>query len=536
VLCDGALVTIGPGLKRFARSAFMVFVFTMMVLALDRMLRSYSYEDIAAGFRAVPISAVLIAAGFVVAQYFLMCVREWLATRYADRPDIGFRRAALASTIARPLSTLGVATITGIGLRARIYNAWGFSTKDLALITTYDQISYYVGIAAMCGVVLSVSPVPWPETITWNLPATWIVGVIGLLVVVAYTVFGALRRGKSLHVRKVEIPMPDKPELAGQILLPVADLALTAAIVATMLPDGTGLSYLDLLAVCLLANLAGSLSQVPAGLGVFEAVLLQFAPATADDSAVLGALLVRRVITNLFPMMVGAILLALSEVTRRRTAKLHEWHDDTAATVLSVIVFATGVMLLLLGADASLRRAVAPGAPGPTILVILGVSQLLLARGIQHRTINAWRIAVGLIVLRLIGEFVYEVRPVVMGILAAELGLFLAFRPAFTERGMVMRADTASWWAAIAMALIGTIGAGYWASRHTIERTEAWMLIGIVATVSVVAGLVGFRFAKHGRQDKREILREGLQEAADKVAEKDPEKVAEKAAADDKKP
>jgi hypothetical protein len=49
------------------------------------------------------------------------------------------------------------------------------------------------------------------------------------------------------------------------------------------------------------------------------------------------------------------------------------------------------------------------------------------------------------------------------------------------------------------------------------------MLIGIVATVSVVAGLVGFRVAKHGRQDKREILRKGLQEAADKVADEGPE-------------
>ena len=80
-------MTIGPGLKRFARSAFMVGVFTMMVLALDRILRSYSYADIAAGFGNVPLTSVLLAAGFVIAQYALMCVREWLGTLYAQRPD-----------------------------------------------------------------------------------------------------------------------------------------------------------------------------------------------------------------------------------------------------------------------------------------------------------------------------------------------------------------------------------------------------------------------------------------------------------------
>jgi phosphatidylglycerol lysyltransferase len=513
----------------------MIAVFTGMVYALTRLLRSYSYEDISAGFGSVSAGAVGLAILFVSMQYALMTVREWLGARYAGHAELGYAKPALASTIARPLSTLGVSTITGIGLRARIYGEWGFATKDLALITAYDAIGYYVGIAATCGLVLSVSPVPWPESIPWELPPTWIVGVVGTILVVAYAIW-ATRRKEPIHIRKVEVPVPDHGQLAGQIVLPVLDLCLTAAIVYVMLPGDARLPYFQLVAVCLVANLAGSLSQVPAGLGVFETVMLQFTPSAADESAVLGALLVRRTITNLLPMAVGAVLLFWFEVNRRPRQTLHTWHNDTIATILSVLTFASGVILLVLGLEPGVKRALAPSAPGPVFLVVIGVWQLVVARGLQHRTVRAWRVAIGLLLLRGIGELAMDARPIALVIIGGQAALFLAFRRTFTEHGVVLRAEIASWWAGIVMALVATVGVAYFAGDVRLSRVSALQLTGAAVTLSIAALLVGYQIAKHRRATtkvKRWTVPE--EEQPEDVRAKAEEKKADEKKADEKK-
>lgn len=492
---------LGPRARRFARSAFMIAVFTGMVFALDRILASYSYADVAAGFRRVDLGAVAVAIGLLAAQYGLLVIREWLGLQYAGRRELGLRRAALASMIARPLSALGISTITGIGLRARIYGDWGLGTKDVALITAYDQLAYYVGIAAMCGVGLSVSQVAWPMAFPAWLPPTWVVGAAGTTIVLGYTVWCARRR-EPIRIRTVEVPVPDRLQLLGQVAFPVVDLALTAAIVHVILPADLALSYRELVGVCLLANLAGSLSQVPAGLGVFETVLLQFAPAATDTSALLGALLVRRTITNLLPMFVGGLLLFWVELRRRPADELHAWHNETIGTVLSVVTFAGGVILLVLGAEPGVKRALVPSAPGPVVLVVLGVAQLVIARGLQKRTIAAWRIAFALVLLRAVAEIVLGVRPAVIAVLVAEAGAFLAFRRAFTERGVALQAEVASWWAAIVMAVVATAGVAYFAEAHTLSRVTALQLVAAVLTLTVAGAVVGYRAAKGRRQSR----------------------------------
>jgi len=505
-----AFVIVRPRVRQFVRSAFMVVVFAGMVFALDRILRSYSYADIAAGFRAVTASSVVIAVGLVVAQYALLVVREWLAVGYAGRGDLGVGRTAIAAMIARPLSSLGVSTITGLGLRTRIYGAWGFNGKDLALVTTYNELTYYVGIVATCG-VFTVSQVPWPASLTIELPPTWIVGAIGIALAGAYVLW-CVRRRRPIQVRSVVIPIPRRGQLIGQVVLPIVDLLIVTGVVHAMLPASTGLSYLELISVVLLANLAGSASQVPAGLGVFETVVLQFAAPEADRSAILGALLVRRVITNLLPMAAGALLLVWFEI-RRRPQLRPAWHEDAIATLLSVVTFAAGVIMLVVGAEPRVRTALVPRAPGPFLLIVLGVWLVIVARGLQHRTRRAWRAALVLLALRAIGELAMDARPVIFAILGGEAVLFVACRRVYSEAGSALRPEVASWSAAIVMAIVATAGVVSFSEGHTLTRFAALQLVAIAVAVSIAGGLVGYQIAKH-RGDARRAARRAARAAA----------------------
>jgi phosphatidylglycerol lysyltransferase len=494
----GAVPAPGSHLRRLARSTLMVVVFGGMVFALDRILRSYSYADVVDGFARVTLVQVAIAIGLVAIQYALLAWREWLAVGYAGRRDLGARRTALASMIARPLSALGVATITGLGLRARIYGAWGFTTRDLGLVTAYNELTYYVGIVAMCGVVFTVSRVPWPPTVTIWLPPTQIVGVLGLVALAAYVAWCIRRGERPIRIRTVEVPVPGRFLLAAQLVLPVIDLGLSAGIVYAMLPASAGLPYLELVAVCLVANLASSASQVPAGLGVFEAVMLQFVAPTADHSVVLGALVVRRLITHLLPIGVGAVLLIGLEL-RRRPQHRHDWHDDTIATWLSVLTFASGVVLLVFGVEPQIRGALAPhGAPGPLLMFVVGVVMLIVARGLQHRTRRAWWAAISLLAVRGVVELAMGAHGYVMAILVAQVTILLACRRVFSERGVVLHAEVASWWAAFAMAIIGAIGVAMFADGE-LSQLGALKLVTAVVIASIAGGVVGYRVAQHRR-------------------------------------
>jgi phosphatidylglycerol lysyltransferase len=501
---DGVRVTgeTRARLLRFARSAFMVVVFGGMLIALERMLRSYSYADVVAGIDQVSPGAIALAIGLVAVQYTALILREWLAVRYAGRADLGLRRAALASMIARPLSALGVATITGIGLRTRIYGSWGFSARDIGLVVAFNELVFYVGLVTTCGVVFTVSRVPWPGELA-RLPPTWIVGALGLVLAAAFAVW-CLRRTTPIRIRTVEIPVPDRTQLVAVLTLQTIDLAIISAIVYTLLPASAGLPYLELVAVCLIANLAGSLSQVPAGLGVFEAVVLQFVPAGADQSAVLAALLVRRLITHLLPIVVGGLLLITFEIRRRPLQLRHDWHDDAVATFLAVMTFASGVVLLVIGAGDEIHDALAPtGAPAPIAMFVLGVVLLVVARGLQQRVRRAWWAALGLLVLRAIIELAIGPRSAIVVLVLAQAGLLVAARRIFTERGVVLQAGIASWWAAFAMAVIGALGVASFADGDTLSRLGAMRLVAVVAIASIAGAVIGYRIATRRQAETR---------------------------------
>jgi uncharacterized membrane protein YbhN (UPF0104 family) len=65
-----------------------------------------------------------------------------------------------------------------------------------------------------------------------------------------------------------------RPRTAGaQIALSVADLSLVAAVFYACLPHASAVGYPHVLAVYVLAFVAGLISHVPGGLGVFDAVV-----------------------------------------------------------------------------------------------------------------------------------------------------------------------------------------------------------------------------------------------------------------------
>jgi uncharacterized membrane protein YbhN (UPF0104 family) len=84
-------------------------------------------------------------------------------------------------------------------------------------------------------------------------------------------------------------------------------------------PPGVGLA--QFIAVFRVAQVAGVVSQVPGGLGVFETVVLLFLGPAYDPAAIIGALLVYRVIYYFLPLGGAAALLLGHKVRAGRRAR-----------------------------------------------------------------------------------------------------------------------------------------------------------------------------------------------------------------------
>ena len=93
-------------------------------------------------------------------------------------------------------------------------------------------------------------------------------------------------------------------------------VALAALVVYLLLPQGVSVSYSAFVGVFLLAAGAGIISHVPAGLGVFETVVLLLLPREVSTPAVLSGLFAYRVIYYLMPLAAAVTLLAGHEIRR----------------------------------------------------------------------------------------------------------------------------------------------------------------------------------------------------------------------------
>jgi uncharacterized membrane protein YbhN (UPF0104 family) len=92
------------------------------------------------------------------------------------------------------------------------------------------------------------------------------------------------------------------------------DWFLGGAVLYTLMPSELPVSFLNFIGVYFLAQMAGFVSQVPGGLGVFETAMLMLSPHSMTASQLLGALIAYRGIYYLVPLGVATALLGIQEV------------------------------------------------------------------------------------------------------------------------------------------------------------------------------------------------------------------------------
>jgi phosphatidylglycerol lysyltransferase len=498
-----------------------VVLFGAALWLLRNELAGFRYHDVMRSLASLPPGRVLAAIVLTALGYAAMTGYDTLAFRNIREP-LPYRRIALASFVGYAFSnSLGHPLFTGTPIRARLYSGWGLTALQVTRIVVFCFLTFWLGFFTLSGIVFLAQPLPLPATWWLHLQTAQPLGVIFLLAVGAY-LWNAARNKSPLRLGGVEMPLPGLGLALGQVALSVMDWGLAGAVLYTLLPSHQGLPFLSFLAVFLLAQLAGVLSQVPGGLGVFESaivLLLTSRTPALPASQILAGLVAFRGIYYFTPLLAASLALGSHEVALRHKVVLRIFRgvgtrlSAVVPQVLSLTTFLGGALLLVSGATpavGSRLRWLGELLPLPVIEVshfvgsIAGTALLLLALGLQRRLDAAYHLTVGLlttgIVVSLLKGFDYEEAIALSLMLAA---LIPCHRHFYRRAALTNEPFTPAWIAAIAIVIGGAIWLGSFSYQHVEYSGDLWWRFTVEAgrgnaprflraTVGTVALALGF--------------------------------------------
>lgn len=283
-----------------------------------REMRAHSVREVLEALSNVPARRIFYAFLLTIAGYIGLIFYDYLAFLYVRHP-LPLRRIAMGSFIAYGFSNaLGHPVFTGGSLRYRVYSAWGVSAGEAATIIIFCLLSFKIGMIALCGAVMLYEP---GEVMHLTKLPYWSVTTIGvglLMFGLTYLLWTVVRT-RPLRIRKFEVRLPSLSLAVGQILTAWVDMAFAGGVLYVLLPHDPDLNFLAFWALFLIAIIAGNLSMVPAGLGIFEWTMLKLLTPVYEDQypnfqpMLLGLLLAYRAIYFLLPLIAAAALLGWHE-------------------------------------------------------------------------------------------------------------------------------------------------------------------------------------------------------------------------------
>ena len=137
---------------------------SLALWAFHREMLSYPPGEVIRQIRSLPAWGLLAALALTATDYVLLTGYDVLALRALNRP-LPYRRTALASFCGYAAShNLGMALLSGGGVRFRLYSAFGLTPLEIAGVVGFCGLTYWMGLAALGGLyLLAAGAIPLPH-------------------------------------------------------------------------------------------------------------------------------------------------------------------------------------------------------------------------------------------------------------------------------------------------------------------------------------------------------------------------------------
>ncbi|MER2584175.1 MAG: bifunctional lysylphosphatidylglycerol flippase/synthetase MprF [Candidatus Competibacter sp.] len=477
-------------LARFAGPVMGLALFAAALWVLHQALDEYRYQDVVTYLRHLPHSQLMMALLATALSYLVTTGYDWLALRYIRRP-LPWPKVGFAALLSYAFSnSVGLSVLTSSSLRYRLYSSWGLTAVDIARIIVFTTLTLWLGILTVGGAVLALNPLDLGKIPYLPLDGQML-GLLMLLLPVTYVLLGLLRR-QPLELGSWQLPMI-RPRLAlPQLAVGALDWVMASMVLYALLPATAAIGFGQLLSVFLVAQIAGLLSHVPGGLGVFESLVLLLLQNDLPATDLLGALLAYRLIYYLLPLTLAAIALGLYELRHHKEGVLWlpraiaPWVPALLPHVFALLALISGAVLLFSAATPAVgtRLAWLKNLLPLSVLEtshfassLIGMSLLLLARGLQRRLDAAWLLAVILLGAGIAASLLkggdYE-EAIILAMLLA--GLLPSRRRFYRQASLIGERFTPGWIATIVMVVLCTIWLGFFSYKYVEYSNDLWWM------------------------------------------------------------
>jgi phosphatidylglycerol lysyltransferase len=478
-------------LRAQAVSLATVLMWFLAIFAIYHLIEEISYDTLVSELRNVPGTSLGWSVLAMSLSFVAMTGYDWSALRYIGQ-RLPYRTVALASFAGYAIgNSIGFSLISGGSVRFRIYATAGLDGSDVARVSAFCALALGIGVQAVGAIALAWDPEILAEILPLSVAILRATGFAATLLLIGLFVFMARRREWVLG--RWRIALPSWQLGVTQLGISLVDILFAGLCLYALLPDSS-VPFMAFLLVFSMATVAGVLSHVPGGLGVFEGVMLFALRQHVSTETLTAALLLYRAIYYLLPLLLATAILVAREISDRAqpalavARQIGAWGAHLVPPVSAGLIFINGLVLLLSSAT--------PAAPGrlefiadaiPLLIVevsyvlgaMVGLSLLVLARGLYRRLNGAYwlaLLAIGAgVAVSLIKAVDYE-EATILGITG--LVLVLCRREFYRHTTLLNAPFTGSWLLAAGAAVGGMVWIILFSYKHVEYSHLLWWQFG----------------------------------------------------------
>ncbi|WP_334320204.1 bifunctional lysylphosphatidylglycerol flippase/synthetase MprF [Gilliamella apicola] len=434
--------------RQFITLLFGLSIFFVALILCWHLLKDINLCDLKNAADTLSIKAILFACLSTIGSYLMLIGCEWSATRYAGvklKPSVITLGGICASAIG---NAIGLSALSGGAIRCRLYFKQGLTTIDVARMSIFVTLSLGLTLPLLATLAALINTKNTMLALHLSKNWIWLIssGIISLyagILIFLYCNRLETKPNKDTQLFQLfhwSIRLPNLRLASYQFVITLIDTVLAGAILYFLLPIQP--HFTTFIMIYILALVAGVLSHIPGGVGVFEAVMLAAFSSEVGAASLTVALIIYRIIYILIPLFIASFLLLINESKHLFTLpEVKETETGIAAIIMAAAVFFAGVVMMfssvLPGFNHYLVNTFIPNKIINTahlVASLIGVLCLLLSVGLRRRLYSAWVASVILLFLGSICSLLRGLHWIEAGTLLTIAMLLIYFRHAFYRK------------------------------------------------------------------------------------------------------
>ena len=484
-------------------------------------LKVYHWDEIRSVLTDIDTALLLKTLWLTAFSYLVLSCYDYLALEYAGE-KLPFRCILLTSFLSYAFSNnIGHGWISGGSLRYRLYSGWGIAAASIARVILFCTITFALGVLST--LLLSYFSVTDHSLLNQVLPANIIqlTIVASLIVVCCWWLLVVVVRHR-VTVFSIELSPPVIWLALRQSAVAILDVLLACSVLYIPLAQHVDLPFSQFLVLYVVSLLAGIISMIPGGVGVFEGSFLFLSSSyNLSHTHIIAALVIYRVVYYFIPLLLAGVTLAayelrLHHVVRTPQVKpLVDVVESILPMIFSILLMLGGTVLLFSGATPELPERLKNlqyVLPLPLIefshLIgsVAGILLLLLARAVSQRLQTAYYVTLLVLGLGVVASLAKGWDFEEATVLSVMLLIMLPAKKLFYRKtGLVSLSFPSRWLFAVTLIVSLSIWLGFFSYKHVEYSNELWwkfslhgdaprFLRSIVAIVVIALAFLFYRF------------------------------------------